>query len=479
VRRGKVVNIVIVNFGSTLNKGSAAILSGNIKLLANLFSDTKFTVLTFSWGYPWSPSDSNIKIDKVIIGESPRALLEKIILSILLSLQSVATRFFGLNVNISVGRKNLQEYADIYTSKMLIVDSLSSFAGYFLLLYCSFLAVLRKFGLNIDKLLYPKKLWVYFDADLILNTGGDVLTEDYGTALSYFSNLLFGLLLDKPIVICAESIGPFNKKVNKLVAKYILNRAKLITLREERSLKHLQGMGVNKPPIYVTADVAFTLEAASDQKINEILVKEGITEHRPLVGISVSKIISNYGFPAIKNPNDKYNEYVKLMSNIVDYLVNTLNATIVFVPHVYGPIDTDDRVVADDICKLIKNKHKVVSIKEEYTPEELKGIIGQCDLFIGARMHATIASTSMFVPTVGIAYSHKMYGIIGEMLGQEKYIIDIKELNYESLISKINDAWENREKIRKGLEVKIPMVKEKAMLNGELVKELLDSLKAS
>ena len=91
-------------------------------------------------------------------------------------------------------------------------------------------------------------------------------------------------------------------------------------------------------------------------------------------------------------------------------------------------------------------------------------------------MHATIASTSMHVPTVAIAYSDKTHGIIGKMLGQDKCIIDIKELNYESLISKINDACENREKIKKELEVKIPMVKERAMLNGKLVKELLDSL---
>ena len=62
------------------------------------------------------------------------------------------------------------------------------------------------------------------------------------------------------------------------------------------------------------------------------------------------------------------------------------------------------------------------------------------------------------------------------MLGQEKYILDVKDLNYEGLKSKIYDAWENRELIKKELEVKIPMVKERAMLNGKLVKELLDSL---
>jgi polysaccharide pyruvyl transferase WcaK-like protein len=62
---------------------------------------------------------------------------------------------------------------------------------------------------------------------------------------------------------------------------------------------------------------------------------------------------------------------------------------------------------------------------------------------------------------------------------QERYIVDIKELDYDSLISKINDAWKNREEIKKKLDVKIPEMEEKAMLNGKLVKELLDSLKIS
>lgn len=41
-------------------------------------------------------------------------------------------------------------------------------------------------------------------------------------------------------------------------------------------------------------------------------------------------------------------------------------------------------------------------------------------------MHATISSTSMLVPTIAIAYSHKIPGVIGEVLGNE-YIIDIRD----------------------------------------------------
>jgi len=88
-------------------------------------------------------------------------------------------------------------------------------------------------------------------------------------------------------------------------------------------------------------------------------------------------------------------------------------------------------------------------------------------------MHATIASTSMFVPTVGIAYSHKMHGIIGEMLGLEDYIIDLEDLNHEILIEKVMEAWKNSERIVEHLKKTIPRVKERALKNGEALKEVI------
>lgn len=468
-------NILIVNFTSRLNKGSTALLNSKIKLLSDFIPEAKFMVSTHHPEIDYTQYD--IKIVKVAGKIYPlKIMVGQLGLSVLCGLDSVLNKYLGVNVNISIRGKKLQDYASQTTAKARAKDSLASFSTLFSLFRCTLWAMLRKFGLNVNRSFCGKKLQEYYDADIVLNTGGDVLTEDYGFPFSHFVNLLFAILLDKPVVVCAESLGPYKKRWNKFIAKFVFNRAKLITLREERSLKHLQEIGVNKPPIHVTADVAFTLEPSSNERINEILTKEGIEGHRPLIGISVSKIISNYGFPELKSRKDKYNEYVKLMSKIVDYLVDTLNATIVFVPHVIGPGDyTDDRIVADDICKLIKNKDKIISIKEEYTPEELKGIIEQCDLFIGARMHATIASTSMHVPTVAIAYSDKTHGIIGKMLGQEEYVLDVKDLSYDKVISKINDALENREEIKKDLGVKIKTIKERALLNGKLVKEVVDS----
>ena len=79
------------------------------------------------------------------------------------------------------------------------------------LIKCVFWRFFCHLNLATQMLEEDERLNAYYSADAILTVGGDTLTEDYGSFSfwSCFVNLLFGLLLDKPVVIYAESIGPF------------------------------------------------------------------------------------------------------------------------------------------------------------------------------------------------------------------------------------------------------------------------------
>ena len=371
------------------------------------------------------------------------------------------TQGLNLKEDTRIGQISIREpkYTLIslwYLCKCILINIFNRFCGY----------------VSISK---NSRLFEYYDSDIVINGGGDKMSGEGGFPVNPFINILYALLLDKPVVLYGESLGYFSNPVLDSIAKFIFNRTRLILVREEISKKWLDDKDIHNPQIYVTADPAFLLDPVPQSRVFEILSNEGINEiQKPVIGVNPSGLISRFREEGQKAEKD----IASILAKVIDNLVENLGATIIMIPHVYTP-NVDDRIAINNIFHKVKNKSKVKTIKNEYTPQELKGIIGQCDLFIGARMHATIASTSMLVPTVGIAYSHKMHGIIGEMLGQERYVLDIKELDYESLISTINDAWENKEKIKKELEIKIPMIKEKAMLNGKLVKELLDSLKTS
>ena len=331
---------------------------------------------------------------------------------------------------------------------------------------CVLYVTLRKIGLNINSLLNEKYIKEYTDADIIVDLSGDSFSDSKG-GISPINSLgiLIGILLKKLIVLFSQSIGPF-KNWTLALAKFCLNKVNLVIVREEITKDYLEKIGIISP-IYLTTDCTFVLEPASDKSIEDILLKENIdTTKNPLVGISANAMF-----------DDEKGNYVNQMAQLIDYIIEKLNAQVFFVPHVVSIREDgreDDRLVGEKIYKLMRNKQNIELIKGEYSPEELKGIIGLCDIFVGGRMHANIAAVSSYVPTMATAWSHKYYGII-RTLGQEKYVCDFKTMDFEELKSKIDDLWDSKEMIREELKYKVDYQKELAWYSGELVRDLFNS----
>ena len=346
-----------------------------------------------------------------------------------------------------------------------------------------------KYGFNLRVVKYDESLLKlklifrmlreYVSADIIIGMYGDALIDvTVGSTILYSCSILLASLLRKPFVLYPQSIGPFKTKLTMFLAKFALNRATSITAREEITKNYFQEIGVNKPAIYLTADMAFILQPAPQERIKEIFLKEGISkDNNLLIGMNISQLI-NY-----RSKNSKVErEYIELMAQVADYLITNLKATIIFIPHsIYQKeiMDSrrdreDDIIAVNEAFAKVKNKHKVAAITSNYTSEELKGIIGRCVLFIGARMHANIAAISMCIPTISIAYSIKAPGIM-EMVGLEKYVCDFRTVTFAELRSKIDDILSNREKIVEKMAPKIKNLKESVWLNVKLVKDLLDS----
>lgn len=341
-----------------------------------------------------------------------------------------------------------------------------------------FLLLYTFLGLNAIRVM-GREIWKeYFNSDLI------IIGHDH-TLLS-FSHLYiipFAKILRKPIVIYAggASISGLNKVhalLVKILLKILLNKVDLILLREDDSYKFLKRIGIYRPPMYVTADVAFLLQPISHERVKEILLYEGIKEVNPIIGVTMNKKVLSHTFPHLKNKQKRYEMGIELMAQVIDHLIDTLNATIVFVPHSIGPTkEFDDRITAREIYQISKNKQRIRIISNEYTAEELKGLIGHFNLFIGTRIHSIISSTSMHVPSIAIAKfsDHRAHGIIGKMLGQQKWICYAETLDYDVLVSKIKEAWFMRNEIKRNLVSIIEIVKKRAFLNGYLVSSLLNA----
>jgi colanic acid/amylovoran biosynthesis protein len=396
---------------------------------------------------------------------------------------------------------------------------MESLKSWWLFLRCALWAILHKyFHINASPLVNNRRLKEYSKASVVVDLSMDHYNDESGIikVIEISRELLLGVLLGKPVVVYAQSVGPFRSKLARCIAMFALNRVSLITVREEISKGFLDEMAVNKPPIQVTADPAFLLEPAPARRITEILSGFGLDNCRLLVGIGTpegellggsktwrgykSVLIASYRVieyclperlflwltKLIKRSNYfatlqlKHSSKIEVsIAQIADHLVEKMGASVLLVPHYVPPRESvggreNGLVIAEEIHRLVSHKDKVIPVTGEYSPQEIKGLIGQCALFVSMKMHPTIAATSQCVPTVAIG-SHQKYRGIMQGLGQGKWFCDHIS---DDLIAKIDDAWIHREEIVKELKSKQEIVREKALLNARLVKQLLDAANA-
>jgi len=320
--------------------------------------------------------------------------------------------------------------------------------------------VLRRIGLPL------KSRYQQFDVIIDPNyVEGD---QGISAALGAFFNLLntfLSIISARPVVICAATVMPLRSNVLRVLTKLVLNRVAMITLREELSKEHLQVLGVNKPSTLVTGDLAFLLPPAPAEKLNTILKDENITSlDSPVVGMT----------PAGESSFVKPEEHIQLMAELADFVVEELNATVIFVPHT-----SYDAPLIGKIYQQVRNKDKVRAIHNLYMADEVKAIIGRCDIFISPRFHALVAALSLAIPSIGIvAYNQtKFYGIGDRLMGQERYLVDTSKFDDDSLLaelkSRINLLWVNKDSTAAELRERAEIARENTLLNGKLIKELL------
>ena len=323
---------------------------------------------------------------------------------------------------------------------------------------------------DVKFLVKGRLLEEYRKTDLLIDLSGDAISDDYGmlVTLSIFAELLTATLLGKTIIIFPQSIGPFKNILTRKLARLVFNKTKAIMAREEITQKYLKELGINTP-VYLVPDISFLLPATSEDNTQKIIEKERLDKDSgPLIGMSVSQSIARFA-----RSEERYDYYVDMMAQITDHLIDKLKARVVFIPQVIGPGEQyDDRVIGNIIRSKVKKSDRVICINTEYQPEELRGIIGKCGMFVGARMHANIGALSMCVPTVAISYSHKTEGIMN-MLDFGDYVLDFKSLTFDRLKQKVDDVWHNKDKIKMLLKSKIPEINKRTLLSIKITKEIL------
>lgn len=298
-------------------------------------------------------------------------------------------------------------------------------------------------------------------------SGGDSFSDIYGMARMLYSSLpqILVVLLGKKLILLPQTIGPFESRIARAIARFILRRAQIIYSRDHRGLndaRTLIGRPVPKGEIRFCYDVAFGIDPVRPPQFQFPSVWKQLRDSSPMVGLNVSGLLFMGGYNG-KNMFSLGVDYKTLLGHTIDFLIGK-GARVLLIPHVFGTHCESDALAIEAIYPALESRfgYSIGVVRGNYDYAQIKSIIGQCDFFIGARMHACIAAVSQTIPTVPIAYSDKFIGVM-ETLGIAECVIDPRTMNEEQMLHIVGRAFEQRMKIRDVLETRMPQVKQAVM----------------
>jgi colanic acid/amylovoran biosynthesis protein len=271
----------------------------------------------------------------------------------------------------------------------------------------------------------------YAEADLVVSKGGTYLVEIYDLAPHLFDFRLC-MLLRRPLVLAAQSLGPFNDPRTQRALSKVFRRA-LVFVRDEKSLEHVQRLGVNSENVRISADSAF---AFADP---DVLTAARVRPLRKPLSVAVS--VREWRHFQATDPASGMERYANSLRALVGHLVRHYDSRVTFLSTCQGVSDywTDDSVVARQIVETLPQdvEHAVVVDHHYHTPGELLEELANFDIAVSTRMHFAILALAAGIPVLPIAYEFKTIELF-RRLGMATEVLDIETIEPEKAVSALD-----------------------------------------
>ncbi|MFW6438282.1 MAG: polysaccharide pyruvyl transferase family protein, partial [Armatimonadota bacterium] len=315
------------------------------------------------------------------------------------------------------------------------------------------------------------------DADLVVMRGGGYLSSPnivcdlWGLRLNSLSEIAIARSLGVPYAIWGHTIWGLEGPLGKRVLWPLIRDSAVTVCREQRSYDYLASEGAPTDRLAVLPDTAFAVTPASDERVDQIMKREGLLDvTTPLFGANASPIWTNEGAGC---PSES--AYVSAFSNSLQHAAESLQFHPVLILHGYSteqhdlPRSQDDRRVASRVAEAMDIPCTIV--ERQYTPSDLVGLYGRFEAMVTTRLHAGILSAAAGTPSAFIAYEkNKTYGI-AKILGLDRWVTDIETITEDRLREVIGSLWRTRDDLPGELDWRLREIRGRLSAYGELTRE--------
>jgi len=291
--------------------------------------------------------------------------------------------------------------------------------------------------------------------DLFVLGGGGILFDKEVDI--YLREVQLANELGIPVMVYAISAGPLKHASARALVRETLTKAAVVTVRDRQGRQLLEEVGLHRP-ILLTADPAFLIDAMPVPE--EMLRREGLPEGRRLVGFSVRE-------PGPAAPDIEVEHYHRLLANAADFMVDRLQADVVFVPMERERMDLQH---SHAVVSQMQCAHHATILKGSYRPGQILGLVKQFEFVVGMRLHFLLFAARQGVPFVALPYASKVSGLIQDL---DMEMPPLEDVNTGRLLATIDRSWDMRHRLRQKIQERVPMLQQRARENNRYLVELL------
>lgn len=289
--------------------------------------------------------------------------------------------------------------------------------------------------------------------DIFILGGGGILYDR--DAEKYLREVRIAHEIGVPVFVYAVSAGPLTLSGARAAVRDALNKAAVVTVRDRLGHRLLEDVGVDRE-IHLTADPALLVEP--EEVPIKALEAEGVRFDRPLVGFSVRE-------PGPAAPDIDPEHYYALLANTADFIIERLDADVVFVPMERTDVQHSHGVVAQMI-----NAERVEVLRRKYSAQQTLDMLRRFEFAVGMRLHFLIFAALQGTPFVALPYASKVVGLLEDL---EMAAPPLGEIGIGQLIATIDRSWDTRDEIRAKIRNCLPKLQARARLTNELLCDYL------
>lgn len=292
------------------------------------------------------------------------------------------------------------------------------------------------------------------EMDLFILGGGGLLFDDGAEA--YLRDVELAHEVGTPAMAYAIGAGPLEQTSSREMVRETLDRCAAITVRDRSSRRLLEEVGVERE-IRLTADPALLL--GPEPLPDGALRSEGIEPGRRLIGFSVRE-------PGPAAPGIDPDHYHALLADAGDYVVDRLDADVVFVPIERKNLDLQH---SHAVVSKMQRAERAVVLKGEYSPCQLIALVSRFEFAVGMRLHFLVFAALAEVPFVALPYASKVRGFLDEF---ELEVAPLEGGGAGELIAHVDGSWDHRDDIRRAIRRALPGLRERARENVHVARSL-------